>query len=370
MDFGPVIIPSPADEFELQLTRSRRATGTVFRKHILNLGDLIHPQTGKVLKLDEGWFDQLKTNFDAGVCPIVQVPLADSQNLHDERPDRNLGEVIDIERQGRKVYALVDIRGNLPDGRPAAPEVGKTLLGTSAFLHMNYKDTRTGKTVGPTLLHACVTNRPYVTDLDDYEPVIAATAAADMDYETVVLTGPEEPEMPEFTKDELMAQLKNQHGIDVQALMAQASDQSQLTAALTMALSQAGQATDPNGLTLTDLAGAITELAQRGDVYLSTINELKHERAEARVQGLIDNGYLVPTQKAAMVKLAMNDSDMFDQLVPASPVIKMSAPVGTPGAPQGEDKHEDEIARLTDPQGVYAHHFVPSAAPGRGRRHR
>ena len=78
---------------------------------------------------------------------------------------------MDIQREGDKVYTLLDIRD------PAAAEkMGKTLLGASAFLHMDYTDTRTNKKVGPTLLHTCVTNRPYVTDLDDYEEVVAATA--------------------------------------------------------------------------------------------------------------------------------------------------------------------------------------------------
>jgi hypothetical protein len=372
MELGPVIIPSPADDF-VGLTRHRKATGAVFRKHILNLGDLIHPQTGKVLTLDEPWFDRLKSNFDAQVCPIVQLPLADSKNEHDERPDRNLGEVIDIERSGKKVYAIIDVRGNLPDGRPAAPEVGKTLLGTSAFLHMNYTDTRTGRKVGPALLHACITNRPYVTDLDDYEPVIAATAAADMDYETIVLTQ-EEQEMP-LTRDELLAQLKSEYGIDVPALQAQAShasDTSELTAALTAALSQTGrQMPDEGTLTLTDLAGAIAELASDREVFLTQVGEMKRDAAVSRVDRLVSDGYVLPSQKDGMVELALTNPSMFESLVPAKPVVAMNDQRGSGGTPHGEDKHtadvNGEIARLTSTDGAYAQHFV---ANGNGRRRR
>lgn len=388
--FGPVVIPAPADDF-VALARDRRATGRTFKKHILNLGPLIHPQSGKVLQLDENWFNQLKSNFDAKVCPIVQVPLADEKNAHSEAPERNIGEVIDVRREGNKVFAIIDARGNLPgSSQPAADSLGTTLLGASAFLHMNYADTRTGRKVGPTLLHVAVTNRPYVTDLDDFESVheVAASAAAawEWDDEIVTLTAPTwntamldpvDQEMLGLAEtgpvaasemarqlagnlavvnaptEELLAELRHR-GVPV-------SSREAADAALSMSLSmqdaQAEARENEDELELT--------VRQNEELRL-TVEQLQLSQAQTRVDHLIRNGYLVPTQAETMLELAMHSPDQFEALIPARPLIAMSAPVGTSGTPQGEDKHEAEIVRLSDPDGPSGRMF--SGTPQRGRR--
>ncbi len=139
----------------------------------LSTGPLIHPRTGKVIQIDDAFVRTLQKNFDDKVCDIVQVPIADKTNAHTEDPLRNAGRVVGLEREGNKVYAVMDIAD------PAvADKLGKTLLGASAMLHLDYTDTRTGARVGPTLLHSLVTNRPYCLGLEDYQEVVAATAEA------------------------------------------------------------------------------------------------------------------------------------------------------------------------------------------------
>ncbi len=165
------IVPAPADAepyIELASSGARR-----FRKHILNLGPLVHPKTGKVLNLGDEFYATLKRNWDAKVCPIIQFPAADDGNKHTEDPLRNLGQVTNLSREGSKVYVDLEV----PDDA-TADKVGKTVLGASAFLHMDHQDARTGRKVGPTLLHVCATNRPYVVDLEPYEEVVATTAPA------------------------------------------------------------------------------------------------------------------------------------------------------------------------------------------------
>ena len=125
-DFDLAIIPAAAategytevDPVEL----AKAPTGRVFRKHLLNLGELNYE--GKVYKLDDDWYTRLKGNFDSGVS-IVQVPLADAANRHSEDPMRNAGEVIDIQRDGDKVYSVLDIR----DPKVADKIANKTILG-------------------------------------------------------------------------------------------------------------------------------------------------------------------------------------------------------------------------------------------------
>jgi hypothetical protein len=179
-----VVVPQPqgADRF-VSLSRSKQ--GRLFEKHILNLGALQYPGVaGGVVDIDADFADTLIRNFNDGVCDIVQVPLAGEKNEHTEDPSRNIGEVVALVRRGKKIYAQIDVRDDT-----AAPKMGKTLIGASAMLHLNYPNTATGKRVGPALLHVCVTNRPYVTGLEDYQEILAATASSvDGRGEPVLLT--------------------------------------------------------------------------------------------------------------------------------------------------------------------------------------
>jgi hypothetical protein len=134
--------------------------GKLFAKHLLTIGQTFaHPKTGAPITIDEAAWESLKRNFDAGVSHVT-VPLANEKNEHDERPERNTGTVVDLRREGNKVIGYLDIR------KPEiADQIANGLIsGVSAMLHLNYAD-QNGKKVGPALLHACLTSRPFLTDL-------------------------------------------------------------------------------------------------------------------------------------------------------------------------------------------------------------
>lgn len=343
------IVPSNGDGF-VELARTK--TGRLFRKHLLNLGDLRHPKTGETVKFDDAFATTLKKNFNDGICDIVQIPLANDNNEHSEAPDRNIGEVVDIEVKNNKVYGILDVRKEA-----MADELGKTLLGASAMLHMDYTDTKTGKKVGPTLLHACVTNRPYVTGLEGYEEIVAATADKAegavllTDGETEPENGPAETESktaekpqeetdvadaatPETTKpslEDLLTQLKNDHNIDVTALQAKAgeADQAtQLSKTLVDALSQAGVVklsnSDTDKPSTEDVVSAVGELATNNVQLTNRVNALEKRDAEHYVDALVKTGHVMPAQRAAFVELKLTNQTMFDQLVPAEPLIKLT----------------------------------------------
>lgn len=351
------IFPAPRDaEGYVALSRTRQ--GRLFRKHILNLGPLRHPKTGEMLNLDENWFARVKDNFNSGVCDIVQVPLANDKNEHSEDPLRNIGEVVDIARDGAKVYAMIDARD-----ATAADKLGHTILGASAMLHMDYTDSRTGKQVGPTLLHVCATNRPYVTGLEDYSEVIedAVAASADSSGEVLVFAAEEEPVVP--TKEELIAGLL-EHGIDVgalQAAAAQKQDAAAFTAAIVDALKSTGavelsNTDDGTGLTQADLVGAVVELAQTSKTQAESITKLERREAEHEVDGYISAGRVLPKQRSAFVELALTNRDMLDTLLPTEAVVKLNHQSGITG-PDGEQKQETdidaEIMRLTAEHGRF-----------------
>jgi hypothetical protein len=372
-----VIIPSKDGQAYGELTEpdlelSRRSSGTLFRKHILTKGELIHPVTGKRIKVDDGFISKMKTNFDNKVCPIVQVPLANDSNAHVEDPDRNVGEVIDIEVKDDKVYAVIDARRNVDRFKD------RTYIGASAMLALDYTDTNTGKKAGPTLCHVAVTNRPYITNLDEYEEIIKASA--DNSDEAVLLTEPatdenvepqsgskEEPEVEEhktMTKEELIAALKAEHNIDVEALQAQADkpaspDTTELSNKLVAALTDAGVvklSADNSAENVKQVVNAVVELAKDNVALSSRVEKLELTSAEQaatfEVKTKVREGFIEPAKEAAMIKLYLTNQDLYSDLLPAEAVVDLSGKETGTSVEADENKTEEvdvdaEVERLS-----------------------
>lgn len=343
-----VIIPSRDDTAYGEMTEatvelSRRSSGTLFRKHILTKGDLIHPTTGARIKIDDGFISRLKNNFDNKVCPIVQVPLANDSNAHVEDPDRNVGEVVDIEVSGEKVYAVIDARRNVDRFKD------RTYIGASAMLSLDYTDTSTGKKAGPTLCHVAVTNRPYITNLDEYEEIIKASA--DNSDEAVLLTElateesvdnegsveePKEEEHKTMTKEELIAALKDEHGIDVAALQAATSqpaenDNAELSNKLVETLTDLGVVKLSNEQTsanVEQVVSAVVEIAKENVELSSRVEKLELSNAEStatfEVKNRVRDGFIEPSKEKTMIALYLTNKSLYDDLLPAEPVVNLS----------------------------------------------
>ncbi len=349
---GFAIVPPEKGEGFVEL--SRTASGRVFRKQILHYGDLHYPGAGTV-KVDEAFADKLIANFSNKVADIVQVPLAGANNEHSEDPSRNLGEVIAIRKGAKGVYVDMDIR-------KGADDIGKTLLGSSAMLHLNYTDTKTGKKVGPTLLHNCITNRPFVTELEDFEEVLSLSAPGvditDQNQIVVLTSAPALPKEKKMaTLDELIAELKSDHGIDVTALQARAADadkalalsnkiQEELVGTGLLKLS-AGQEADAD-----TLIGAVAEAGSQIVALTAKVDGLVEDAAKAaattEVEKLVLSGHILPKDKDAMLELRLSNADLFEKLVPENPVVKLSNEDGfTPTDEAHKATVETEITRLT-----------------------
>lgn len=348
--FTTVIASSQESDFvELGATRQ----GRLFKKHILNKGTLFHPKTGESIDINDDFITKLKANYDSGVCPIVQVPLADAQNAHSEAPDRNIGVVTGIEEEDGKVYALIDARKH-------ADDLGKTMLGASAMMSLDYTDTKTKTKVGPTLLHVAITNRPFVTDLEDFSEVVAASS----DYsseDTVLLTPTAATKEPEvMTKEEMIAALKAEHGVDVAAIetenatlkaappavVAPTAPDASLTA-LTKTLADAGLVTLSDGQTIGmgDVVNAMAHLATNNVQLSATVETMVTERKTAEVDRLVETGFILPAERDARVELKLSNEELFAKLLPAQPIVKLSEETGVvPETPAPTDL-DAEIAR-------------------------
>jgi hypothetical protein len=352
-----VAIQAPRDsEGFIPLTRSQK--GRLFKKQILPMdGSFTHPMNkSKKIHVDRQFAETLRQNFKAGVCDIVQVPLANDANQHVEDPLRNIGEVVDVTYDDKGVYAIFDARKH-------ADDVGSTLLGASALMHLDYEDTKTGERKGPTLLHMAITNRPYITNLEDFEEIVAASAggAADTPGAAPVVMIPATDTEEDMDLDQMLAVLKDEHGIDVVSLQERANTGSQeLVTALSNVITDAtGKQPGAEGYTLKDVADAVIEMAEERVALsaqvadLVTQNEaLALKEATAEVEGLIKAGRILPKSKETMIALSRTDRESFEALLPDEAIVALSEEgIQTHDAPAvGEDmqKNIDRLAEIAN----------------------
>lgn len=333
-----VYCPAPTSESFVELATT--STGRVFKKMIFRGGDdFVDPRDPlkkrKILVTPE-FGKKLSKNFQDGMCDIVQVPIVDDRNRHTEDPLRNLGQVIDVEsNDAGDVWAIIDARK-----AEHADELGKTLIGASAMFHPDYTDTKTGNHVGPTLLHVAVTNRPFITQLDGYEEMVAASAA-DNEGDPVFLAtaemlaeiaadGDPTVEETDMTKEEMIAALAaDGYSVLTADELAAKTAPVVVPAAVTEPLKLSND--DGNVITMEDVAGAVVELSGRLDeqaVELAGYKEREEaatlKAAEVEVDGLIGDGRILPKQRAVMVELSMTDRDKFDAMLPEDAIVELT----------------------------------------------
>lgn len=361
MATGRFLAPGVRGNSFVALGRSRQ--GRLFRKQILHRGTLRHPNTGEEIDIDDAFLSRVVENFNANVCDIVQVPLANDANEHVEDPERNIGEVIGVEAGEGGLYALIDARSE-----EHADKLGKTLLGASALMHLNYTDSSTGEAVGPTLLHVAVTNRPYVTALEGFEEILAATADGSGDEAAVFVATEAEGDDSSMDLDKIKALLKDEHEIDLDALLESGQTEpteEQVAAAAKKILEDAGVALSNTSGDATSVSDALKlELTKRDsaiEALKGTVDALQLSQTEARVDGLVATGHILPAQRDAMVKLARTDGELFDSLIPEKPLVQLTSREAGVDHPDkdtatmelsGQDL-DAEIARLMSEQSDY-----------------
>jgi len=343
-----VYVPGEDDSF---VALSRTASGKLFRKHILSKGTLFYPgvKGGKV-DIDDAFLAKLSDNFNKKVCPIVQAPVVGDDNKHSEDPFRNIGEVIGFEVENGKGYAILDARDE-----KAASALGKTLLGASAMLSLDYTDTKTGKKAGPTLLHMAITNRPHLTDLDDFEEVLAASA--DSSSKAVVLTAARNHKESIMDLDELIAVSRDDFGIDIPELQAKAADAdnlAKLSAVLQDKLNESGvlKLSADDAASADDIVAAVTSIVETNVALSADVADLKEAsrtaKAEARVDELVAAGFITPAKRDANLKLLLSNPESFEELLPEKPLVALSAEAGQEFKEESHDETvNDEIARLS-----------------------
>lgn len=327
------IIPSGLEDY-IELGAS--TTGKLFRKHLLTVGPLRHPNTKRSVDITENTLDTLVTNFQNRTVGIVHVPLADAQNRHNDDPSRNIGEIVGVEKRDGKLYGIVDVRDPEAQGK-----MGKTLLGASALIDMNYSDRATGEQVGPALLHMCVTNRPHLTDLEDYEEMVSLTADSVEDVEVLLPVDLEqeivaiELEEPQMNKDEMVEALKADHDIDVVSLQASAASAAEADERVSLSSVLGSMLVESNLIELSQTATEATDeqivasIGKLADDLLGMTNKLAETEAAVKVDALVEEGRILPAQRDSYISLSQQNPELFDQMVPENAIVTLSQEVGT-----------------------------------------
>ena len=328
-----------------------KTQGKLFKKMLFRFGEFAHPNNPAYkVKVDRKFYEDLKRNFDNGVCPIVQVPLADADNRHSEAPDRNLGQAVDLTADEEGIYAYLDIRKH-------AEDMGSTILGASAKVSLNYIDTRTSQKVGPTLLHVAATNRPYLVDLKDYEPVALSNSDDTIDENILLLTDGELTNSVEeisMTQEELISELLTL-GIDVAAGQKALADVESFVA-LSSVLGEDVVATpEVVASTIVDLTASVASRDETIAAQETRIQEMTAEMqtinltaATAEVETLITAGRILPAWKDDMIELSLTDRARFEKfLLPED----MSG-LGEIGFSNNQDPHEEDPAEAAKAAGA------------------
>lgn len=354
-----VYLPSPTGDDAGYISLSKTPQGRLIRKQILPMNaSFVHPADKKTkIFVDKTMAQKLVDNFNADMS-LVQVPIVNDANQHVEDPLRNAGEVIDLDYDDKGVYATID-------ARKYADDFGKTILGASAFLHLNYTDTKTGRKVGPTLLHVAATNRPYINGMDDYTDILKASA--DISDEQPILLMPEESGEEEIvtlsddskdgqmTLEEMLAALKAEHNIDVSALQAEAARAAELSGQLDSVNEQL-QLSNTEAISVADLAEGLVELSNSNKALAAEVEELKNEKealklsaAETEVDELVKAGRVLPKQRDTMVRLSMTDRESFEALVPEKAIVSLSeSGVTVHEDPDANAAREAAVSRYAD----------------------
>lgn len=355
-----VIIPSGEDYQGFVALSTKASTlpklkpvqGKLFKKQILKKGPFYYPGAkGNFIDVDYNMMDTMVENFNNTVCDIVQVTKVDADNQHTEDPDYNRGEVVGLSREGDNLYAYID-------AREKAEKFGKTYIGASAMLSLNYRDHRDGEFHGPTLCHVAVTNRPHVLNLESFQEVIAASHISDdsNDKPVFLTSADDQNKESEMTLDELLEELKDSHDIDVRGLQSRVAELEPavaLSAKIQDELLSTGvlklSSTEPSAEDFVKaVAGVVAENVELS-AKIDEINEKAiRSAAEAEVDGFVASGHIEPAKRDAMLELRLSNETLFKALIPDAPVVKLSNEQGTDTEDEGKDKTaEDEIARLS-----------------------
>lgn len=343
----------------------------VYRKEMLRVGTWRHPDApGGKLEITPSVLQTIISNFRAGVRDDVPVPKG-----HDLDALENSGHVVGLEAtEDGRLFGLVEIKD---DGVADDIDQGK-LTGGSALINLNHQDHETGATHGPTLVHWAITNAPFIKGLAPYEAVALGEEAEG----AIVISLNDRKEGSVDPIKEALEALKDASDEDIQKALAElrpgvlktegddAPDLDTIKAEakeegrqeVVAALSEAGlkvelpaaKSKDEKPVVDVKSSPEYVSLAERVD---EMARERLTEKAEALIDGAIQQGKVIPAQRDALLEVALSEDgkglERVEKLIPENPVVdlgELGVETGkeTNGVKLSDEDAEKEAARLVD----------------------
>jgi len=137
----------------------------LWRKQILPIGTSIQYDGGQ-LDFTAEFADEIVQNFNEGAFETVPLMLADKDNLHNEFPENQRGEIIGLEKTETGVNALIET-----DPRGTEMLTHNPKMGISPRIFTEYQRGNDGRQFGTVLRHGAVTLDPQVYGLGAWESV-------------------------------------------------------------------------------------------------------------------------------------------------------------------------------------------------------
>lgn len=143
------------------------ARGTLYSKQIIKFGNYVDPWFPEwPMTLDSEWGDMVKENFDKGVVGRVAVPAS-----HTDDPEKNRGELLAVENDGEGLNGTLDIR----DPQTVQDIENGLIWDDSISFTNNYIDEK-GLGHGPVLFHVALVNNPYITGMSGFQALSKAAS--------------------------------------------------------------------------------------------------------------------------------------------------------------------------------------------------
>lgn len=286
-----------------------------FWKQIVKFGDYVDPNNprGK-MRLNKSWADRAVQNFKDKVAGRIPVPVGHPKGAG-ELATANRGELMDMSVRDDGIWGLLEIR----DGKTAQDIEDDRLWDVSISFDDHYVDKKTGKDVGPTILHVGLVDNPYLKGMEPFQAlgdafggVMLSESANNNNGEEPIMTKVKNERDFEVTvkyKDgETDKELKVAAGAEVEVPEAVAEE---VTKQFTDATAPAAEETEAEKKAREDKEAADAkekDVADREAAAAKKEEELAEKEAGIAYQTLLSEGKIVPAQKDTFMALSRKAS--------------------------------------------------------------
>lgn len=315
----------------------------LWRKQVLRFGRWKHPENKDIeFEITPAVLSQVINNFNAGIPVEAPVVLT-----HTDDPRMKKGRVKSfvVTKDGLDAIMTVDdaeLNESLGSEEKAP--------GVSCWLDLNYVHKETGEKIGAVVKHVALVNHPYIEGMESFQAVLSEAEEGDQYLPLVYLS--EEDKTKKVTggnqmskKDELIKSLKEDHNIDVEALLGESKTLAELQGKIEKGefisaedakkvmlgddlVKKIRETLELSGDAEIDVASVITKLLEAGAKGKTELTEatkridnlekkIEKGEAEKAVSTLLSEGFLFPKEKEAYEALYESDKTTFTKLVEA-----------------------------------------------------